>query len=187
MRATLASRNAHKLEELRAALPGWEIVPVPASVTLPPEEGASYYENAREKARAAAAAAGVEDAPGWGLGEDSGLEAEALDGGPGRHSARWAQGREPERLLEALRDAENRRARYVSELIAVDPDGREYRGTGILDGTIAHEQRGAGGFGFDPVFVPDGETRTVAELGDEWKRGHSHRARAAQALRATLT
>ncbi len=186
MRATLASRNAHKLEELRAALPGWEIVPLPGSVMLPPEDGASYYENAREKARCAAAPAEAQ-APGWGLGEDSGLEAEALRGGPGLYSARWAQGSEPERLLEALRGAENRRARYVSELVAFDPSGREYRGTGFLTGTIARERRGAGGFGFDPVFVPDGETRTVAELGDDWKREHSHRARAADALRAALS
>jgi XTP/dITP diphosphohydrolase len=74
----------------------------------------------------------------------------------------------------------------VCELVALAPDGREVRGTGILAGEIARELRGTGGFGFDPVFVPEGETRTVAELGDEWKTEHSHRARAARALRAAL-
>ena len=75
-----------------------------------------------------------------------------------------------------------RRARYVSELVALAPDGRELRGTGRLEGRIADEPRGSEGFGYDPVFVPNGEERTVAELGDSWKDEHSHRARAALAL-----
>ena len=66
--------------------------------------------------------------------------------------------------------------------MVLSPAGDDYRGTGVLDGTIAEEQRGTGGFGYDPVFVPDGETRTVAELGDDWKLEHSHRARAVRAL-----
>jgi XTP/dITP diphosphohydrolase len=70
----------------------------------------------------------------------------------------------------------------VCELVALAPDGRELRGTGTLEGRIAGRARGTAGFGFDPVFVPDGEERTVAELGDDWKAGHSHRARAARAL-----
>ena len=76
----------------------------------------------------------------------------------------------------------DRRARYVSELVAIAPDGRELRGTGTLRGRIATEAGGGEGFGFDPVFVPDGEQRTVAELGDGWKAEHSHRANAARAL-----
>jgi XTP/dITP diphosphohydrolase len=116
------------------------------------------------------------------LGEDSGLQVEALGGGPGVETARWAQGRHVERILEALDGVEDRRARYVCELVAVSPDSRELRGTGTLEGRIALESRGSGGFGFDPVFVPDGEERTVAELGDAWKSAHSHRARAAAAL-----
>jgi XTP/dITP diphosphohydrolase len=107
---------------------------------------------------------------------------DALDGAPGVETARWAQGRHVERILEALAREEDRRARYVCELVAIAPDGRELRATGTLVGRIADEPRGTAGFGFDPVFVPDGEERTVAELGNEWKAANSHRARAAQAL-----
>jgi XTP/dITP diphosphohydrolase len=87
-------------------------------------------------------------------------------------------------MLRELRGVEDegRRARYVSELVAIAPDGREFRGTGTLAGRIIVEPRGAEGFGFDPIFVPDGEDETVAELGDEWKAKHSHRALAAFAL-----
>jgi XTP/dITP diphosphohydrolase len=93
-----------------------------------------------------------------------------------------------ERLLAELAgvEGEGRRARYVCELVAVAPDGEEFRGTGVLEGSIADEPRGTEGFGFDPIFVPDGEARTVAELGDGWKAGNSHRARAARALRLVL-
>jgi XTP/dITP diphosphohydrolase len=120
------------------------------------------------------------------LGEDSGLEVEALGGRPGVETARWAQGRHVERILEALAGEEDRRARYVCELVCLGPDGHELRGTGTLEGHIAEEPRGTAGFGFDPVFVPEGETQTVAELGDAWKAEHSHRARAAKALAAQL-
>ena len=89
-----------------------------------------------------------------------------------------------DRLLAELAsiEAEGRRARYVCELVAVSPDGDELRGTGILEGRIADEPSGSEGFGFDPIFVPDGEEQTVAELGDEWKAENSHRARAARSL-----
>jgi XTP/dITP diphosphohydrolase len=120
------------------------------------------------------------------LGEDSGLEVDALGGAPGVETARWAQGRHVERILESLAGEENRRARYVCELVALAPDGRELRATGTLAGRIAREPRGSAGFGFDPVFVPDGEEQTVAQLGDGWKSEHSHRARAAAGLRSQL-
>ena len=80
----------------------------------------------------------------------------------------------------------DRRARYVCELVAIGPGGQELRGTGTLEGRIAEEPRGSEGFGYDPVFVPDGEELTVAELGNAWKRANSHRARAAAALNAAL-
>jgi XTP/dITP diphosphohydrolase len=120
------------------------------------------------------------------LGEDSGLEVEALGGAPGVETARWAEGRHVERILEVLAGEPDRRARYVCELVALAPDGRELRVTGTLEGRIAEEPRGRAGFGFDPAFIPDGEERTVAELGDKWKSAHSHRARAAAALCAVL-
>jgi XTP/dITP diphosphohydrolase len=182
VRARLASRNANKLRELQAALPGWELELLDAE-DYPPEEGSTYAENARAKALFGRRLAPADE---WVLGEDSGIEVEALGGGPGVESARWAQGREAERVLEALGSAEDRRARYVCELVAVAPDGRELRGRGELRGEIARERRGDGGFGFDPVFVPEGETATVAELGDAWKAASSHRARAARALAARL-
>ncbi len=120
---------------------------------------------------------------GWALGEDSGLEVAALGGRPGLHSNRWAQGEDPvEKLLRELAGSPDRAARYVCELVAVSPRGEELRGTGILEGLIAATRAGSEGFGYDPVFIPAGETRTVAELGDAWKREHSHRARAARAL-----
>jgi len=92
------------------------------------------------------------------------------------------------KLLSELDGVEGggRGARYVSELVAIGPDGRELAVRGELDGAIAHEPRGAGGFGYDPVFVPEGESQTVAELGDEWKAAHSHRARAAKLLAILL-
>ncbi len=122
------------------------------------------------------------------LGEDSGLEVEALGGAPGIRSARYgAEGGEAiERLLGELGGVEERAARYVCELVLIGPDGEELRGSGALEGRIADEPRGSEGFGYDPVFVPTGEERTVAELGDEWKSRNSHRARAAADLEATV-
>ena len=178
MKATLASGNANKLRELRHALPGWELELL-GPTEFPPETGASYYENALGKARF-----GRTLADGWVLGEDSGIEVAALEGRPGIESARWAD--DPVAALLAVLDGvEHRRARYVCELVALGPGGVERRGTGTLEGTVAHEPRGSEGFGYDPIFVPDGETATVAELGNAWKREHSHRARAARALYAS--
>lgn len=128
------------------------------------------------------------DPSAWILGEDSGLEVEGLGGAPGIRSARFAGEMHVERLLRELEGiaGDGRRARYVCELVALSPDGEEVRGTGVLEGRIVDEPRGGEGFGFDPIFVPDGEERTVAELGDEWKAENSHRARAARALLAAL-
>jgi XTP/dITP diphosphohydrolase len=181
VRVVLASRNAHKARELEALLPGWTIEPLDRD-DYPPETGTSYYENAARKAAFA-----WEEAT-WALGEDSGIEVAALGGRPGIESARYAPAGAPAiaKLLAELGGAEDRRARYVSELVAIAPDGVEYRGTGRLHGTIAHEPRGGEGFGYDPIFIPAGEERTVAELGDAWKGEHSHRARAARALLASV-
>ena len=180
MKAVLASRNAHKAQELERLLPGWQIDVLDAD-DYPPESGATYYENARTKAEF-----GREHAPAeaWVLGEDSGIEVDGLGGGPGVTSSRSAAGDEVAWMLGALAgvDGEGRRARYVCELVALTPDGEEVRGRGRLSGRIATEPHGDAGFGFDPVFVPDGEDRTVAELGDEWKAQHSHRANAARDL-----
>jgi len=178
VKARLCSKNPHKLEELRAALPGWELELLDAD-GYPEEQGSTYYENARSKALFGREQAG----PGvWTIGEDSGIEAAALGARPGIHSARWADDGVA-RLLEEVDGADDRRARYVCELVCLTPGG-ELRGTGILEGTLATTASGAEGFGYDPIFVPVGETQTVAELGNDWKRRNSHRARAARALLA---
>jgi XTP/dITP diphosphohydrolase len=182
VRARLASGNPHKLEELRAALPGWEVELLAVDAPYPPEDGSSYEENARGKAAFGRAFAAADE---WVLGEDSGIEVVALGGAPGIASARWAEDGVA-RLLAELDGVGDRRARYVCEIVALGPGG-ERRGSGTLPGTVAAERRGSEGFGYDPIFVPDGETRTVAELGDAWKREHSHRARAAAALHAALS
>jgi XTP/dITP diphosphohydrolase len=179
----LASANVHKLGELRVALPGWRLEPLKAS-DYPPETGATYRANALGKARF-----GRTRAPeaAWLLGEDSGIECVALDGAPGLHSARWAPGvDQADALLERLRGEPERRARMVSELVAISPAGVEFHGAGVLEGEIATARRGSEGFGYDPIFVPLGYAETVAELGEEWKRGHSHRALAAAALEAAI-
>ncbi|MGZ4397328.1 MAG: non-canonical purine NTP pyrophosphatase [Gaiellaceae bacterium] len=182
--AQLASKNPGKARELEALLPGFHVVPL-GDVEYPPEHGASYYENALGKARFGRATGRPE---AWLLGEDSGLEVQGLGGGPGIESARFG-GEDPVgRMLAALAgmDGEARRARYVCELVCISPDGRELRGSGTLEGSIAHEPRGSEGFGYDPLFLPDGEQRTVAELGNAWKSSHSHRASAARALLEAL-
>jgi XTP/dITP diphosphohydrolase len=189
VKATLVSGNAHKARELERLLPGWAIEPIGAE-RLPEETGATYYENARAKALFGRA---IADAGTWMIGEDSGLEVDGLGGRPGIRSARYAGegASDEENLAKLLVELEGitgdgRRARYVSELVCVAPGLDEYRGTGMLAGRIAAEPRGSGGFGYDPVFVPDGEDRTVAELGDDWKARKSHRAAAAAALRKAV-
>ena len=163
-------------------MPGWSIAPLDAE-HWPDENGATYYDNALAKARFGHAQVG-----GWTIGEDSGIEVAALDGRPGLQSARYAPEGAPAiaKLLAELDGAADRRARYVSELVAIASEGSVFRGTGIVEGRIADAPRGTGGFGYDPVFVPDGEAETIGELGDDWKVRNSHRARAARALREAV-
>ncbi len=181
--ATVCSENPHKLAEFRELFGDWDLELLEGA-EFPPEDGDTYLENARIKARFGRA---VGPADRWMLADDSGIEVAALDGGPGVLTARWAEGRHVEKLLGALDGVDDRRAQYVCELVALSPAGEEIDGTGVLRGGIALAAAGAEGFGFDPVFVPIGETRTVAELGEAWKAGHSHRALAARALRDALT
>ncbi|MBA3844345.1 MAG: non-canonical purine NTP pyrophosphatase [Actinobacteria bacterium] len=182
LRVTLCSSNRGKLTEVRDTFPDWEIELLVAS-TYPEEDGETYLDNARIKARHGRSS-GPSDR--WMLADDSGIELAALGGNPGVHTARWAEGEHVEKTLAALEGDEDRRARYVAELVLLSPDRQELTGRGTLGGTIALEPSGQGGFGFDPVFVPDGERQTVAQLGERWKAQHSHRALAAQALRAAL-
>jgi XTP/dITP diphosphohydrolase len=180
VKGVLASANAHKLQELAAAMPHWQLELL-GPRDFPPEDGATYADNARGKA---AFGRQFTRADAWSLGEDSGIEVAGLGGGPGVRSARFGGDDPVGCMLAELDGVDDRRARYVCELVALDAVGRELRGTGTLEGRIAEEPRGSEGFGYDPVFVPDGETRTVAELGNAWKTRNSHRARAAAALDA---
>ncbi len=188
MKLVLASENEHKARELREVLPAWTVVLL--GRPLPEETGETFTANARAKAEFGRRRA---EAGSWVAGEDSGLEVDALAGRPGIRSARYAGERASDaanvdkllRELAGVREG-HRSARYVCHLVAIGPDGREVAATGTLTGAIAFAPRGEGGFGYDPVFVPDGERRTVAELGDAWKARHSHRARAARALACSL-
>jgi XTP/dITP diphosphohydrolase len=187
----LASQNPHKARELGEILAGWRVEPLAADVEPPEETGETLEENARLKA-----AFGREhaDPDAWVVGEDSGLEVAGLRGDPGVRSARYAgehgdDAANLERLLAELDGVEGvgREARYICELVALTPDGREVRAHGELAGRIGAERRGSEGFGYDPVFVPEGQERTVAELGNTWKAEHSHRAQAARALAGALS
>ena len=182
MRLFLATRNENKLRELRAALPAWHVELVDAP-DEPVEDGATFRENARIKAQHGRRHAAAD---AWVAGEDSGIEVAALGGRPGIESARWAHDGVT-RLLEELDGVDERAARYVCELVVLTPEGGEINGRGTLEGRIALEPRGAEGFGYDPIFVPNGESATVAELGNAWKAEHSHRARAARALAKALS
>ncbi len=181
--ATACTGNPHKLEEFRALFPDWELELL-AAAEFPPEVGVTFADNALIKARYGRLAGPTDR---WMLADDSGIEVAALGGGPGVQTARWAENRHVEKLLTALEGKDDRSARYVCELVAIAPDRRQVHGTGVLEGTIALAPAGGGGFGFDPIFVPRGETRTVAELGEGWKAEHSHRSLASRALLDTLS
>lgn len=151
-------------------------------VFTPPEEnGDSFLANARIKARALKAVK-----PGtWVMADDSGLCVEGLGGLPGIHSARYAGPKASDmentaKLLKmiAIRHVANRKAHFRCVIVAYDPAGQEHVFEGVLEGEIAKAQKGTGGFGYDPVFVPQGFTQTLAEMGDNSKNQISHRAKA---------
>ena len=180
MRLLLATRNAHKLREFARLLGGLRLDPLPDGVELPPETGETYADNALIKARAAARAAGRA-----AIADDSGIEAEALDWAPGVRTARYAgpEASDEENLARFRAEVPpGSRLRYVCVIAHARPGGEETLFRGGCDGTMAAARAGAGGFGYDPVFVADGETRTMAELSDAEKDAISHRGHAARAL-----
>ncbi|MFC5234809.1 RdgB/HAM1 family non-canonical purine NTP pyrophosphatase [Pseudonocardia zijingensis] len=188
VKVLLATRNAGKLVELRRMLDGvpLEVLGLADVPEFPeaPETGATFAENALAKARDAAAATGLPS-----VADDSGLTVDALNGMPGVLSARWA-GRHGddaanlELLLGQLEDVpdERRRAAFVCAAALVVPGGAETVVHGEWTGRIVRAPRGTNGFGYDPIFVPDGEERTSAELSAEEKDAASHRGRAMRAL-----
>jgi len=180
VRLLLATRNAHKLRELARLLPGHELEPLPEGVESPPETGETYADNALIKARAAAAATGRA-----AVADDSGIEAEALDWAPGVRTARYAgpAATDEENLARFCAEVPpGSRLRYVCVIAHVEAAGVETLFWGSCEGTMAAAPAGAGGFGYDPVFVPDGEARTMAELADAEKDAISHRGHAVRAL-----
>jgi XTP/dITP diphosphohydrolase len=186
VRLVLATRNDHKLRELGRVLDGVTVEPLPEYVTLPPEDGETFAANALGKARAAAAALGRSV-----IADDSGIEAEALGGAPGIFSARFAGpgATDADNLAKLRAQAPAGSAlRYVCVMAYAEPGGRERAFEGVCGGTLAAETRGAGGFGYDPAFLPDdvADGRTMAELSDAEKDAISHRGRAARALLAWL-
>jgi XTP/dITP diphosphohydrolase len=180
VRLLLATRNAHKLREFERLLPAVELDPLPDDVDSPPEEGDTYAANALIKARAAVAATGRA-----AIADDSGIEAEALGWAPGVRTARFAgeHATDGENLAKLAAEAPvGTRLRYVCVIAHVDLDGTETLFEGTSDGVVADAARGEGGFGYDPLFVPAGDSRTMAELSDAEKDAISHRGRAARAL-----
>lgn len=191
MRLVLATRNDHKAREFAALLAPHEIVALPEHVELPPETGATFLANAREKALAAVRATGLA-----AIADDSGIEAAALGGAPGVRSARFAGegATDEENLAKLLREAPAGSAlAYVCALVHAEPDRNGgarvvHEVEGRCTGTLAEHPRGDGGFGYDPAFVPDdlADGRTMAELAAEAKDAISHRGRAARELLSAL-
>ena len=191
-RLVFATGNAHKISELEAILaPAWEGFDSAAlarmsdfDVEAPVEDGASFEENALIKARHLAGLTGLA-----ALADDSGLTVDVMGGAPGIFSARWC-GRHGDDaanldlLLAQLADVPDalRSAAFVSAAVLVLPDGREFVERGEVRGRLLRERRGGGGFGYDPVFVPDGHALTTAQMSAEQKNAISHRGRAFRAL-----
>lgn len=192
MRIALATANPDKAREiadiLGAAL-DLELVARPGHLPDVEETGETLEENARLKARVVCEATGLP-----AIADDSGLEVDALGGAPGVYSSRYSG---PDatyhsnvtKLLHELDQVDDRRARFRAVVVVVYPDGREVAAEGVVEGRIVGERRGAGGFGYDPVFVPDDDAagRTFAEMGDAEKHEISHRGRAVRALAARLS
>jgi XTP/dITP diphosphohydrolase len=191
VRLVLATRNRGKLAELERILAGLpvELVPLDAlDVAAADETGATFEANAVIKARSAAGATRLP-----AVADDSGLEVDALGGAPGVLSARYA-GRHGDdaannrKLLEELAGVPEgeRTARFVCVAALVTPEGHERVTRGVMEGRIARAPRGAGGFGYDPLFVGVGEQRTNAELPAEVKNARSHRGQAFRSLRPVV-
>lgn len=188
MKIVFATNNAHKLSEVRAVLgEGYELVTLKeVGITEDiPETGATLDENASLKAHYVYERTGLDC-----FADDTGLEVEALDGAPGVHSARYATDGHDfkannRKLLAELQGADNRRARFRT-VISLIRGGVEQQVEGIVEGTIATEESGAEGFGYDPLFIPTGHNRTFAEMTAEEKNAISHRGRAVAKLAEIL-
>ncbi len=186
MKLIIASNNKHKIYEIKKILGDRfsEILSLREAgiehETV--EDGTTFMENALKKAREISEISGFAS-----LADDSGICAHALDGAPGVYSARFSGGHGNDidnnnLLLEMLRNKDDKSAHYTAAIALVYPDGTTLTAEGYMYGTITEHWRGDRGFGYDPIFVPDGDTRTVAELTDEEKNAISHRGKALMAL-----
>lgn len=178
-----ATGNAHKVAEVAEILgPSWSVEARDPDVE---ETGTTFEDNAVLKAAAVCRGSGT-----LAIADDSGIEIDALDGRPGIHSARWtAEADWIPRVLRELDGVEGggRTGRYVAAAAAVWPDGTQVVVRGTVEGTIARQPRGTGGFGYDPIFVPaEGDGRTFAEMTPDEKHALSHRGRAFRALAGHL-
>lgn len=188
MKIVLATQNAHKIEEMTQILGNTAEVLSLSAFPLDhelPETGETLRENALEKARYVAQKFGVNC-----LADDTGLEVDALNGAPGVYSARYAgEDKNPaknmEKLLHELQGQSNRKARFKT-VLALILDGREYLFEGAVEGVILQERQGEKGFGYDPVFLPDGFSQSFAEMDPTQKNEISHRGRALQQLKLFL-
>ena len=189
MKLIIASNNAHKIYEIKKILSGKfdEIISLrEAGISHETvEDGKTFIENALKKAREIAEISGCP-----ALADDSGITAHALGDEPGIYSARYAsldgENADDEAnnalLLKKLADKEDKSAHYTAAIALVYPDGKAVTAEGYMYGRITENRRGDRGFGYDPIFVPDGETRTVAEMTDEEKNAISHRGKGLEAL-----
>jgi XTP/dITP diphosphohydrolase len=188
VRLVLATANPDKATEIAAILgPAFELLPRPVEVPEVIEDAPTLEGNARLKAAALVAATGEP-----ALADDTGLEVDALGGAPGVRTARFAgehatYADNVAALIGALSGVTDRRARFRTVALVRFPDGQEAIAHGIVEGTIAESARGQSGFGYDPVFIPDGDHRTFAEMSSDEKHAVSHRGRAFRALAAALT
>jgi XTP/dITP diphosphohydrolase len=182
---TVATANSHKLSEIESLFgPDWVLLPPPAGMEFPPENGNSYLENAIIKARAVAS-----HVKGWVLGDDSGLEVDALGGLPGIISARFSGPSATSlenchALLKELKGVENRTARFRAVLVLVEGGSGKILATseGVIEGRLTKGLLGEGGFGYDPLFIPENYQVTFGILPESVKNAISHRARAVSAL-----
>ena len=192
MRILLATRNGGKLREFAALLPGIELIPWPDQAPELPETGAFFQDNALQKAEGARAwwrEHGSESIDAV-LADDSGLCVDALWGGPGVLTARFGPGlSQAEKNLKLLTLVPNqgpRSARFVCVLALAPMAGEAFTVSGVVEGTLASEPRGDAGFGYDPIFIPEGFDQSFGELPSALKHGLSHRGRAARALLGEL-
>ena len=193
MKLLLATRNAHKVEEFQELLPGVSFLPWPPDAPEIPETGAFFQDNALQKVTYALdwwKQQGLEPVEGV-LADDSGLCVDALWGGPGVLSARFAADLDypakNRKLLSMIPADAPRTARFVCVLAFAPMSGEPLTVSGVVEGSLALHHRGQGGFGYDPIFIPDGHDQTFGELATDTKHKLSHRARACAALRERLT